>query len=144
MLKKLLIAIGPVFLGGLIYIVYRVKTLIMFDWFENYSKINDLVIFLRKNLVFKNISIPDWVLFSLPDALWLYSFTYIVLLLWDFKINKQSLLWISFPPLIGLFSELGQLIHIIPGTFDITDLIFLMIAIVAPFYYATNLKSIKL
>lgn len=142
--KNIILGLIPVILGGIIYMTYRADSLLMFKWFRNQVQINSLITFLRTNFTLQNLKIPNWAKYSLPDALWILSFTYLILLIWDFKINKQSIMWISFPPLIGLFSELGQLIHIIPGTFDITDLIFLIIAILAPFYYTTNLKSIKL
>lgn len=140
---KIFIGILPIFLGGLIYLTYRVDSLLMFNWFKIIG-LTDLVNFLRTDDLLQNLTIPNWVKFSLPDALWLFSFTYIILLLWDFKINKQSVFWIFIAPTVGLFSEIGQLIGIIPGTFDKVDLLLLILSTALPFYSVSNLKSIKI
>ena len=140
---KIFIGILPVFLGGLIYLTYRVDSLLMFNWFKIIG-LNDLVHFLRTDNILQNWTIPNWVKFSLPDALWLFSFTYIIILLWDFKITRQSAFWIFIAPTVGLFSEIGQLIGIIPGTFDKVDLLLLILSTALPFYSVSNLKSIKI
>lgn len=140
---KIFIGILPVFLGGLIYLTYRVDSLLMFNWFKIIG-LNDLVNFLRTDNILQNLTIPNWVKFSLPDALWLFSFTYIIILLWDFKITRQSAFWIFIAPTVGLFSEIGQLIGIIPGTFDKVDLLLLILSTALPFYSVSNLKSIKI
>ncbi|MFV8364763.1 hypothetical protein [Flavobacterium sp. XS1P27] len=143
MKHKIFIGTLPVFLGGIIYLTYRVDTLLMFNWFK-WIGFTDLVIFLRTNNQLQNLTIPNWVKFSLPDALWLFSFTYIILLIWDFKITRHSVLWILLTPTVGFFSEIGQLIGIIPGTFDKVDLLLLLLSTVLPFYSVSNLKSIKI
>jgi hypothetical protein len=140
---KIFIGILPVFLGGLIYLTYRVDSLLMFNWFKIIG-LTDLVNFLRTDNILQNLTIPNWVKFSLPDALWLFSFTYIILLLWDFKITRQSAFWIFIAPTVGLFSEIGQLIGIISGTFDKVDLLLLILSTALPFYSVSNLKSIKI
>lgn len=140
---KIFIGFLPVFLGGLIYLTYRADTLLMFNWLK-FIGFTELVNFLRTNNQLQNLTIPHWVKFSLPDALWLYSFTYTILLLWDFKITRQSVLWIFLAPTVGIFSEIGQLIRIIPGTFDSTDLLLLLLSASLPFYSVSNLKLIKI
>jgi hypothetical protein len=140
---KIFIGFLPVFLGGLIYLTYRADTLLMFNWLK-FIGFTELVNFLRTNNQLQNLTIPHWVKFSLPDALWLYSFTYTILLLWDFKITRQSVLWIFLAPTVGIFSEMGQLIGIIPGTFDSSDLLLLLLSASVPFYSVSNLKLIKI
>jgi hypothetical protein len=77
---------------------------------------------------------PDWFVYNLPDALWSFSFTYLVLLVWGFKISKTNCLWIFSVPLICMGYEIGQFFGIIKGTYDNIDLIFIIIAIVLSFY----------
>lgn len=132
MTKRLLIGILPVFVGGFIYLTYRTTNLLMFVWFEKIG-LDELISSLRTNYYLQNLIIPDWVKFSLPDALWLFSFVYVLLTLWNFRINKNSIFWILLAPIIGVFSEFGQLIGIIPGTFDIADLLLLILASILPF-----------
>jgi hypothetical protein len=137
---KIATALIPLLLGGLIYITYRTETLLMFSWFEN-LRLQFITDAFRSNIFLQNLNIPDWIKFSLPDALWLFSFTYTILFLWNFTITRQSIIWICVAPVIGLVSELGQLVSIIPGTFDVTDLILLILAALLPLLTVKNLKS---
>lgn len=139
---KIIIGTFPVILGGLIYLTYRTDTLFMFSWFNKIGLLDSIGL-LRSNQQLQNLTIPSWVKFSLPDALWLFSFNYVLLTLWNFKINSQSAFWLFLAPTIGLFSEIGQLMGIIPGTFDSVDLLLLFIATVIPFLSVINLKSAK-
>lgn len=139
--RKIAIGIIPVIVGGLIYLTYRTDSLLMFSWFEK-VQLKGAVDWLRSNNHLQNFKIPAWVKFSLPDALWLFSFTYMILLLWDFTINKQSIGWILLAPIVGLSSEVGQLIKIIPGTFDIVDLLLLLLAAILPLLSMKNKKSL--
>lgn len=141
MTKKIIIGTLPVIVGGLIYLTYRTDTLIMFGWFKKIG-LKDTIEFLRSNQLLQSLIIPNWVKFSLPDALWLFSFTYVTLFIWDNKMSKQSIFWIFLAPFIGIFSEAGQLIGIIPGTFDKIDLILLLIAAILPF--KSQLNTIKI
>jgi hypothetical protein len=133
----------PVVIGGLIYLTYRTDSLIMFGWFKSIG-LSDLVTFFRTNELLQNLVIPNWVIYSLPDALWLFSFTYLTILIWDFKISRQSIFWICLAPAVGLFSEIGQLIGVIPGTFDRVDLLLLFFAAILPFNHLIQLKTIKI
>ncbi|MCZ8297714.1 MAG: hypothetical protein O9297_10910 [Flavobacterium sp.] len=143
MTRKIIIGTLPVIVGGLIYLTYRTDTLIMFDWFNKIG-LSDTIDVLRSNQHLQNLTIPNWIKFSLPDALWLFSFNYVLLTLWNFNVNQQSAFWLFLAPTIGLFSEIGQLIGIVPGTFDIVDLVLLLIATLIPFLSVNNLKSIKI
>jgi len=144
MTKKLLIGIMPVFIGGFIYLTYRTEHLLMFGWFEKF-RLYSLIDFLRNNEFLQKMNIPNWIKYSLPDALWLFSFIYVVLTLWSFQINRHSIFWITLVPAIGLFSELGQLFGIIPGTFDVVDLFLLVLAIILPFLIESiNFKITKI
>ena len=144
MTKKLLIGIMPVFIGGFIYLTYRTENLLMFGWFEKIG-LYSLIDFLRNNEFLQKMNIPNWIKYSLPDALWLFSFIYVVLTLWSFQINRHSIFWITLVPAIGLFSELGQLFGIIPGTFDVVDLFLLVLASILPFLIESiNFKITKI
>ena len=143
MKRKLIIGILPLIIGGLIYLTYRTDTLKMFGWFE-YIGLSNTVDLFRSNQFLQSLTVPNWIKFSLPDALWLFSFNYILLTLWDFNVTRQSIFWLILAPTVGLFSEIGQLAGIIPGTFDIVDLVLLSIATIIAFLSIINLKSINL
>ena len=114
----------PVFLGGLIYIIWRSTSLLMFSWFDGFGLTSHIN-------VLRNISfaVPEWVIYSLPSGLWIYSFSFILIYIWHDAKSKSKYLWMSLAPIIALSSELGQLIGVIPGTFDLADIALYMVFI---------------
>jgi hypothetical protein len=113
--------ISPLTLGGLLYVVFRAKSLRMFSWFESIG-INTQISFLREYFYPLKSWLPSWVYFSLPDGLWVYSFTSIILILWAGKIN----FWLIIPFTSGILIEILQGFSF-KGTFDWTDFIFSII-----------------
>lgn len=107
--------------GGAIYLLFREKNLLMFKWIS-YLKLEYLITDIR-GAPFLKFKIPNWALYSLPDGLWLFSFTSTILLIWKNKINSHNIIWLTLIPLIAIVSELGQAIHVINGTFDYFDLL---------------------
>lgn len=134
MVKKITIAvIAPLMVGGMIYILFRPETLLMFDWFEKAGLLH-FIQGLRASFKGKLI-LPQWFIYNLPDALWIFSFTNLMLLIWQLKLTKDSIFWILLAPTIGVLSELGQANGIIAGTFDPKDLFFILVASITPFFY---------
>ena len=97
-------------IGGLIYILFRTDSLVMFKWFAALS-LDKPIEYLRDSTLTVKNHLPDWFLFSLPDGLWIFSY-------------------ITF--------ELGQLFNIVPGTFDAIDLIFYIAGAVFPLVFFKN------
>lgn len=64
---------------------------------------------------------PDWVVFNLPDGLWLYSCMNLQLLIWNRKINRKNAGWIFGLPVLAIFSEWLQSEHLLSGTGDQND-----------------------
>lgn len=138
MKRNLLIGILPLIFGGLIYLTFRSETLSLFTWLNNAGQ-SDIVEMLRSSRFLQAVKLPDWVKFSLPDALWLFSFNYLLLSLWKFDFNRGSSIWLFISSAIGISSEIGQLTGLVPGTFDPIDLGFLLFAAFIPFIFAKNL-----
>ena len=128
--RLILTVIFPLLIGGLTYILFRADSLLMFRWFDNIG-LKEIIKTARQSIGHSNL--PDWTIFSLPDAFWIFSFTSFMLIIWQDKYTAQSIPWIFIAPTIGLFSELGQAFHLIRGTFDLTDLILILIASILPF-----------
>lgn len=84
--------------------------------------------------------IPDWILYSLPDGLWLSSYICLVLMFWKNRINKVSAVWIFGMPIIAISSEAGQFFKIIPGTFDWMDVIMYLLGTLFPLMIYWNMK----
>ncbi len=126
-MKKFLIhVIFPIIIGGLIYILFREKNLLMFEWFT-FLRLDFIVNFLRENLYKYRNYIPKSLLFSLPDALWVYSFTMFL----SFYYENKLLLSIIF---VGsLIVEILQLWFVI-GTFDFYDVLYMFILFLVALY----------
>jgi len=120
------------FLGSSIYICFRTDTLLMFKWFDNLN-MTDLMTNIRHVSIPYKDYLADWVLFSLPDGLWLFSYVSLILYIWDKRVNMKNITWLTIIPIIAILSELGQFFSVIPGTFDIADLTFYLIGTVLPF-----------
>jgi hypothetical protein len=109
------------FSGGIIYVIYRTRDLKMFEWFDKIG-FSDSVSRLRFS--YADISIPGWMEYNLPAALWLFSYMLIIDSIWDgSKQRLQYRLFIVFLPLIAIFSEILQYFDIVPGTFDWLDIL---------------------
>ena len=128
--RIILTIILPLILGGLIYILFRSDSLLMFQWFD-YIGLQQSITTARQS--FGHIYLPSWIIYSLPDALWIFSFISIMLTIWRDKFTRQSIFWIFIAPTIGILSEIGQAFHFIRGTFDIIDLTLILIASTIPF-----------
>lgn len=125
--------------GALIYILFRTSGLLMFRWFTAILPDTPIHSFREVSLPFKE-SLPNWFLYSLPDALWIFSYLSLILMIWDNTINKHNFFWIYSIPLIAILSESGQAFHVVPGTYDLTDLIFYIAGTLsALIIFSTNL-----
>lgn len=145
MLKKRQLIIGhflTLLLGGMIYISFRSATLKMFDWFDTINLLDTISNFRVFTLPF-SVDLPNWFLYSLPDGLWLFSYLSLLLFIWNNKISKQNMHWLLLLPILAISSEIGQFFGIVPGTFDIIDLIFYTAGSVLPILFFTNLKPIN-
>jgi hypothetical protein len=80
--------------------------------------------------IMQSIHLADWVVYSLPDGLWMYSFVLSVLSIWNFKIDQSSRLWLYTAICVGLGFEGMQGFVKGLGVFDWHDLIFMIIGAV--------------
>lgn len=121
---SLLIAVhvvAPVLLGAMIYTVWRTRTLLVFSWYQTLG-LNTWIIEARHYGSNSRHLIPNVVLFSLPDALWVYSFTAGLTMLWHTTpLTYWKVFWICMPTALGAGGEIAQMYKIIPGTFDSAD-----------------------
>jgi hypothetical protein len=104
----------------------------VFSWL-NFIGIDFIDSDLRKNSIKYASRLPEWFIFSLPDGIWIFSYVVILISIWNFKVNKQSLFWLIIIPIIAIFSEVLQIYGIVSGTFDLTDLSFYLLGFILPF-----------
>ncbi len=127
--------IFPMIVGLLIYVFLRPPNIIFVQYIgfiDKLSFISEIKMYLSK------MSIPNWFIYSLPGAIWVYSLTYFMGMLWIPQKTKWKYLWISIAPILAITYEIGQKIHVILGTFDLLDMFFIL------FGYVLALLSLKI
>lgn len=122
--------IPPLLVGAIIYIVYRAHDIYFLVWLDiGQAAATPL-----------DAILPSWLLYTLPDALWMYAFVVGLGAIWFGGTDTlERCLWLCAPLVVGLSWELGQLAGLIPGTFDVADLVAMAIAaIVAAWVLSRN------
>lgn len=131
-MKYFIHVVIPVLAGGFIYFLGRNNDLILYDWFPALQ-------------VFKhNVNLPNWVKYNLPDGIWMYSVTSLMVFLWQKKVNYNSLGWIISGIIIAVVIEFFQKFGFFPGTFDWMDLCFYIIAFIFASIHLVSIRKIKL
>ena len=105
--------------GGLIYLVFRTRTLVMFHFIPN-----DLI--MKVNHLYEyscaNFQIPNFMIYNLPTALWTISYILLMRLIIENNVRLHRFLWIYSLPILLCLTEILQLFSFISGTFDILDI----------------------
>ena len=140
MLKKriitMLLSFSILFIGGGLYLMCRSERLVMFDWCKAIG-IYPLIQQLRPKGNF-----DSWLVYSLPDGLWLFSYIILMGAIWAFDMRK-SLLCSAPLIVIAIGSEVLQLPHIVRGTFDVIDLLCYIAGSVSGIIYIKKLNKIN-
>lgn len=140
--KLLLLQTSSLFIGGLIYVLFRSYSLTMFIWFDVLGLSNIIESARNISLQYSG-TLPSWVLYSLPDGLWIFSYVCLTTLIWFDSSIKKLLTWVLIIPIVAILSEVGQLSTFIPGTFDIIDILFYLLGTVLPLliYFFLTIKN---
>ena len=117
---KAIIGVAALTIGGLIYIRYRNENLLMFDWFHGLGLTEQIEDF-RNNTEMP--SVYGWVKYNIPAGLWLFAYMFVIDSIWGEDKNNVYLYFLFFLPLLALASELMQYFGMLPGTFDLMDLL---------------------
>jgi len=126
----------PVAIGSYVYVAYRDSQLLLFTW-ANMANLGEFVDIVRHYKLCR-YPVENFALYCAPNGLWVYSFTACLLLIWKQKISKENISWILLPMFLGIGSECGQLLKVVPGTFDAWDLSAYIIFGVAAIYLLTK------
>lgn len=121
---KLIIAFLAMFIGGIIYLLWRPDNLLMFEWIEFWN-LADFIYSLRS--ITQNYDLPYYVKFSLPHALWYLSGILIFAVIWN-KQRPMQYFWFLLMTLMCFGGEFGQLLNIVPGNFNLIDILWSVIA----------------
>ena len=119
-LSRLATGIMLLFMGGMLYVLYRPQTLLLFH-VANGMGLTDVIG--RWRLTASETWQPtEFVVYCLPAGLWAMSYVLIVGTLAQELPLKRRWMAVAVIPVLGAASELLQAMSIIPGTFDWADL----------------------
>ncbi len=135
-------AVFSVFLGGMIYIIFRTDSLVMFGWFEQ-LRISDYVYSVRNSVHYSFLETLRTFINTAPGGLWTFSYTAFLLWIWKFEVNFRNIFYFVFIPAIAIASEFLQLTGIINGTFDYLDIISYALGSLLPFLIHFNKTKIN-
>jgi hypothetical protein len=102
----------------------------MFDWFHHIGAF-PFVTELRIAAHPFRACFPDWAVYSFPQAAWVWFGTMALLHVWRHSHSLAARAWVLVPCCLALGGEVAQGLHLIPGTFDLTDIVFSILALVA-------------
>jgi len=126
--SALIIVVGSLVVGALIYILFRTSSLLVFSWIDLLGLSN--IVTDARQLVSPFLKyLPKWVLFSLPDGIWVFSFTFAIFYIWhNSKLKRGMYFWIILPLLLSISGEIGQWLQLVEGTYCHTDVIAYLIS----------------
>ncbi|MFT4758621.1 MAG: hypothetical protein ACI9XO_000527 [Paraglaciecola sp.] len=127
----------PLFLGVAIYFIWGNSSSKLLEMLQRLLR-NDLFFGLKEWLQ-AMISIPNFVIYQLPDALWAYTFCTTLLWIWQ-RQNTAFVTIIAFS--LCTIYELMQRWQLTAGTFDILDVLAMLIACLCALLFTK--KSIAL
>ncbi len=124
-------------IGSATYVLFRPTTLLMFHWIKALGLMNPIRVARESASGFERI-LPTWFVFSLPFALWVFSYMFIVEAIWMPVQSSARVAWFWCVPLIAIVAELAQIEHIIPGSFDWVDLVAIVFAVILAYSVASS------
>lgn len=133
---QLTIATLALFAGGTLYLLFRTDKLLMFyaiDWIG----LGQTIAAWRQSV---SITLPDWIVYCLPDALWSAAYILVADTILSGHSIKKRLTVAAVIPFVGTVSELLQAAGVMPGTFDYLDILAYAIPYVL---YAIIIKTTK-
>jgi hypothetical protein len=137
-------AAGSLFFGSSLYILFRSESLLMFRW-ANALGLLRLIDSIRSHSPEVQPLVPAWVIYSSPFAFWIVSYMLLVRAIWFGEKSIARNLWFWAVPVISIAAELGQYPRLVPGTFDIFDLLTITASVVFAFaiitFDATQLRK---
>ena len=105
-----------------IYISFRSADMALYSWlhidysnaFFNWLRIDDVLL-------------PNWIVYNVPDGLWIFSYLLFIESIWDNSSMKWLFVWGMV--LFAYALEILQFANIFPGTGDVYDIFFFSLAI---------------
>jgi len=128
--------------GGLIYLLFRPAEASFLTWFGIAGSDNWLTLIREKSLSLTYL-LPPWLVYSLPNGLWAYAYSLIMLSIWKGSSSYMRYVWFLSIPVLVFGFELLQLAGYLQGTFCLFDLTWGALGISVG-YLTVYLKNYKL
>ncbi len=128
----------PITVGAFIYLLFREKHLLVFHWL-NALGLYPAILNARQHIISDRL--PAWVIYSLPNGLWSYSFMFFISYIWRATKATERNYFVFMVLAISLGSEVGQLLGIIPGTFCFEDFVVYILGLLLGFYLGNKLPK---
>ena len=128
-MRALKIFVGLIFLliGSYLYLKFRSETLLMFKWAKNLG-LDFIVSSIRGSFESLNSDRIKYLIFSVPYGLWVISFCCFIGAIWHKDSSLSAIILRLIVPVIAVSSEFLQFVGFLPGTFDINDLLVLIVS----------------
>lgn len=135
----LILGITSCLLGGLIYILFRDDELILFSWINTIgaSHIVEQIRFYTYGIVHN-----EFILYSLPDGLWLFSYILMIGYVWNMDMRKIGMFVLPMAT-FAIGCEGLQKTGCINGTYDWSDMVTYIISILLGFTILMILKNVE-
>jgi hypothetical protein len=113
--------VAPIALGASIYVLWRPTRLRIFAWLAQ-AGLGDAVMGARESAAELGQRLPDWVLYTLPDALWALALSAAMARIWRTQLRARGAwVWLAMGAVIGAGGEGLQWLGWLPGTADWAD-----------------------
>lgn len=123
--------------GGSIYIGWRSDPPLFISWLKD-SEMASWMGSIQHALQNHFNTLPEWMIYSLPNALWAFAYSNLICLLWHQRKGWGKALWVATAPLLPIAWELSQFLNVIPGVFCWADLSLGLVGAVAGILMFTN------
>ena len=133
-------AFVPVILGGMIYVLWRPDTIRFLGWFDLIGIDFPLAI-IRGYSMLVYAHIPEWIIFSLPNGFWAFSYAFTITFIWWGSDSLAGYMWLGSIPVVSLGYETMQYAGVIQGVFCYQDLFFCTTGAVVGLIAGANSKK---
>jgi hypothetical protein len=128
-------------MGGVIYVFFRTTEPVFIKWIYS-AGANEWIHMIReKSQDLFSQNIHEWILYSLPNGLWAFAYSFLITGIWWNHPAKIRYLWITSIPVLVFGFEALQYLQLVPGTFCVNDILFGLLGI--GIGIVTGIKPIK-